>query len=27
MVALMLAVEKRNTDFVPAAEFRRTAAV
>jgi len=26
MVALMLAVERRNTDFVPAAEFRRTAA-
>jgi transposase len=26
MVALMLAVERRNTDFVPAGEFRRTAA-
>jgi transposase len=26
MVALMLAVERRNTDYVPAAEFRRTAA-
>jgi transposase len=26
MVALMLAVERRNTDFVPAAEFRRPAA-
>ena len=26
MVALMLAVERRNTDFVPAAEFRRAAA-
>src|SRR5579863_667959 len=26
MVALMLAVERRNTDFVPASEFRRTAA-
>jgi hypothetical protein len=25
MVALMLAVERRNTDFVPAAAFRRTA--
>ena len=26
MVALMLAVERRNTDFVPAAEFRRSTA-
>jgi hypothetical protein len=26
MVALMLAVERRNTDYMPAAEFRRTAA-
>jgi transposase len=26
MVAMMLAVERRNTDFVPAGEFRRTAA-
>jgi transposase len=26
MVALMLAVERRNTNFVPASEFRRTAA-
>jgi len=26
MVALMLAVERRNTDFVPAGEFRRSAA-